>query len=103
MREIPPFPESISHKKLNQLLLHAKKEVGEKLQSNYELSEEGFEEINLLLSKWKSLSKEMLETLKNSEHYLKENKKPNSILALGAMEAHINLAIQALKASESDT
>ena len=103
MSETPPIPESISHKKLNKLLLHAKKEIQDKLTTHDHLiKEEEAHKIDLILSKWESLSIEVLESLKNSENYLKENKRPNSILALGAMEAHIHLAMQALKASKND-
>ena len=39
----------------------------------------------------------------NKEHkVLTENKSPKSLLALGAMGAHINMALLALKATESD-
>ena len=101
LNEVPAIPESVSHKKLSKFLSHAQKEVHNAFETNYESLNEQ-ENIHILLANWKSVSKELLENLKNSEEYLNNNKKSKSILALGAMEAHIKMAIQALIASENE-
>ena len=101
MDEVPLIPESISHKRLNKFLSHAKKETTEAFKESYK-SLEGQENIEELLENWKIISKELLKSLKNNEKYFKEAKKSYSILALGAMEAHINMALQALQASEME-
>ena len=44
----------------------------------------------------------MINKLKNHGDKFVDNRTPKSLMALGAMEAHINMAIQALKASETD-
>lgn len=104
MNEIPSIPESISHKRLNKLLSHAKKEfkgVLDESQKDIEFNkeQESFEE---LLSNWSSVSKELIQSLRKNENYLNQSKGSKSLLALGAMEAHVNMALQALKASETD-
>ncbi len=79
--------------------MQAKKELtgfyGDKKASINE--QEKFDE---LLSQWSESSKELLQHLKKNEGYLSLQKKSKSLLALGAMEAHINMALQALKASK---
>ena len=101
MNEIPSFPESISHKKLNKLFSNAQKELKDESNINSEFLEEK-EDFEELLTTWSSISKELLENLKKSESDLKDIKGSKSLLALGAMEAHINMALQALKASETE-
>ncbi len=99
MNEIPSFPESISHKKLNKLLFHAQKDLKNERSFNIQSQEEK-DRLEELLSKWSSISKELIKGLNTSEKELKELKGAKSLLALGAMEAHINMALQALQASE---
>ncbi len=101
MNEIPSIPESISHKKLNKFFSHALKEQsnGQDVNAEFQQEKENFQE---LLNSWSSLSKELLESLKRSEKHLNNMKGSKSLLALGAMEAHINMALQALKASETE-
>ncbi len=101
MKEIPPIPESISHKKLKNLFSNAKKDFYGNGQNSLS-SEEENEKLEKLLYKWSTTSKELLKTLKEDQSYLAAINKPNSLLALGAMEAHINMALQALKASGKD-
>ena len=92
-------PNAISHKELNALLNKAKKEL---------LSIEAFEndEINEnkvfkdLITEWKSTSKKVLLMLNKKDQLLTKNLNPKSLMAFGAMGAHINMALQALKATE---
>ena len=101
VQEVPPVPESISHKKLKKLFSHAKKGL-DGITDDYNPSTEGKERIEKLLLTWATASKELLEGLREENSSLSEVKGANSLLALGAMEAHINMALQALKASEKD-
>ncbi len=95
------FPESISHKKLNCLFTKASKNN----QAKNEFSEPSSlksNELDQMLIKWSDISKELLTILNKKELQSIEGKSPRSLIALGAMEAHINMALQALKASEQD-
>ncbi len=102
MSDLPQIPASISHKKLNGYMVNAKKEFlipnGESITNH----PKGKESLSQLLDSWNKLSKEVLKELNNNES-LKKSKQvnPKSYMALGAMEAHINMAIQALKASQA--
>ncbi len=103
MEEIKPVPESISHKNLSSLMVKAKKELNVVQAANdktYCSSEK--DDFETLLLSWKSISKEVINKLKNHGDKFVDNRTPKSLMALGAMEAHINMAIQALKASETD-
>ena len=101
MQEIPPAPESISHKQLKKLFSHAKKDLNG-TDDKYKPSKEEKERLDELLFTWATASKELLKGLREDNSSLYESKGPNSLLALGAMEAHINMALQALKASGTD-
>ena len=101
VQEIPPVPESISHKKLKQLFSNAKKDCNGTA-DDFNPSTEGRERLEKLLFTWATASKELIEGLREESSSLSELKGENSLLALGAMEAHINMALQALKASGKD-
>ncbi len=101
LNEIPSFPESISHKKLNTLLFHAQKELTNEKSIHFE-SQEKKDRFKELLTTWSSISKELITSLKKNEKELKDLQGSKSLLALGAMEAHINMALQALQASEME-
>jgi len=102
LSNIKPFPEYISHKKLKSLLSKAPQGIqtsGENI-SDYEGQEE---ELNNYLKKWMNSSQLLIEHLRQDNNNLGAHKNSKSILALGAMEAHINMAIQALKGYESES
>ncbi len=101
MSDIKPLPEFISYKKLKSFLSNAPKErkrlETEKISGNY--SKEALDEH---LKSWLESSEILIKHLHSDSIYIaKNNSKP--ILALGAMEAHINMAIQALKAFKSES
>ena len=60
------------------------------------------QEFNDLIKTWTETSQKMLLMINKEHKILTENKNPKSLMAFGAMGAHINMALQALKASESD-
>ena len=101
VQEIPPAPESISHKQLKKLFSQAKKDFNG-TSDQYNPSTEEKEKLEKLLFTWATASKELLKGLRECNSSLSELKCPNSLLALGAMEAHINMALQALKAFGKD-
>ena len=62
----------------------------------------GNKEFDDLITNWKETSQKILLILNNKQEVLTKNKNSKSLVALGAMGAHINMALQALKATESD-
>ena len=94
-------PNAISHKELNALLTKAKKEISSiGISGKNEINEE--QEFNNLITDWTTTSNKILLMLKKKDEFFSKNKNPKSLIAFGAMAAHINMALQALKATESD-
>ena len=60
------------------------------------------QEFNDLIKTWTETSQKILLLLNKEQKTLTENRNPKSLMAFGAMGAHINMALQALKATESD-
>ena len=102
MSDIKPFPEFISHKELKIFLSSAQQERSILDDNNIDLSEskENFDD---LIKRWLSLSEDLIEHLQKNENHIENKKSSKSLLALGAMGAHVNMAIQALKAYESES
>tara|TARA_B100000700_G_C14505307_1_gene606020 strand:- start:138 stop:488 length:351 start_codon:yes stop_codon:yes gene_type:complete len=96
LNEFESIPTSISHKKLNEMLVSAYKESNE-FTNGISLEKEEFKK---LVHNWTQCSKEVIHSLSNNKETLGEGKEANSLMALGAMEVHITLALQALKASK---
>ncbi len=94
-------PNAISHKDLNALLNKAKKEI-------FSLENPGNNginknrEFNDLLKDWSNTSQKILAMLSKSDQVPTKNTNPKSLMAFGAMGAHINMALKALKATELD-
>ena len=94
-------PDAISHKDLNTLLAKAKKEiVSIKTSRNLEGIED--QEFKNLIKDWTKISQKLLLALNKKDAILTKNSNPKSLMAFGAMGAHINMALQALKATEFD-
>ena len=96
------FPKkAISHKELNDFLIKAKKDV-----TSINKSEENEiidnEEFNDLIKDWTESSQKILLMINKGKKVLTKNRNPKTLLAFGAMGAHINMALQALKSTESD-
>ena len=102
MSDIKPFPEYISHKKLKGLLSKAPKEI-QISGKNISSFEEKEDKLDDYLKNWMNSSKLLIEHLRQGENISEDSKSSKSLLALGAMEAHINMAIQALKGYESES
>ena len=96
------FPKnSISHKELNAFLIKAKKDISSHTSSEKNQIQEN-KKFDDLVKTWTETSEEILLMINKEHKVLTENKNPKSLLALGAMGAHINMALLALKATESD-
>ena len=94
-------PNAISHKELNTFLNKAKKEILSIDTSANHLTNEN-QEFTDLIKNWTETSQKLLLMLNHKDKYITKNSAPKSLMAYGAMGAHINMALQALKASESD-
>jgi len=102
MNDSNKLPQAISHKKLSFLLLNAQKD-------KYASSEESDQftklqdELLAELDNWELSTKALLKKISSrNEKYLRD-KSSNSIMALGAMEVHLNMALQALQAFKKDS
>jgi len=94
-------PNGISHKDLNLLMKKAKKEIST-IQNSKEREINENQEFNDLIEDWTEKSQRILLFLNKKDQILTQNRNQKSILAFGAMGAHINMALQALKATEFD-
>ena len=97
MSESNNLPQAISHKKLSFLLTNAPKDKFLKSVDSDEFveqQEELLEEIN----SWELSTKSLLKKLATRNQKFLSGKSSDSIMALGAMEVHLNMAFQALQA-----
>ena len=102
MKDSNKLPQAISHKKLSFLLLNAQKD---KLASSKENDQSSKLQDELLaeLDEWELSTKSLLKKISSrNDKYLKD-KSSNSLMALGAMEVHLNMALQALQAFKKDS
>ena len=95
MSESNNLPQAISHKKLTSLMLHAQKELhsSDDTTNTYDLEKIQFDE---LMNNWKIVTEDVIKTLSKRNKNLLKSKSSNSLMALGAMEVHLNMALQAL-------
>ena len=92
---------AISHRELNDFLIKAKKDISSiNTSENNQIKEN--QEFNNLIKTWTETSQTLLLMMNREQKILTENSNPRSLMAYGAMGAHINMALQALKATESD-
>tara|TARA_Y100001968_G_scaffold324111_1_gene362837 strand:- start:974 stop:1276 length:303 start_codon:yes stop_codon:yes gene_type:complete len=92
-------PNSISHRDLNKFLTKAKKDISSNDRSKSYKSSEDQEFIDLIKS-WSETSQKILIMMNKKETVVTENRSHKSLMALGAMGAYINMALQALKDAE---
>ena len=93
---------AFSHKDLQAFLIKAKKDITstDSIDKNKKNEEE--KEFNDLIKNWTETSQKILLTMNSKEEFFSKNKNSKSLMAFGAMGAHINMALQALKATECD-
>ena len=97
MPESNHLPNSISYKQLDTLLKTAEKgsSNSDRQKNTHSSEEEAF--LHLLIS-WSSLSQELIEKLRQKHANIFLEKSPKSLMALGALEVHLNMAVEAHKA-----
>ena len=102
MSESNNLPQAISHKKLSNLMLNAQKELhaSDDLINTYDSEKLEFHE---LINNWELVTKDVVKTISKRNKNLLKDKSPNSLIALGAMEVHLNMALQALNAFNKES
>ena len=102
MRDSDNLPKAISHKALSSLLINAHKDRFSSL-GEEEIMAIKQQEFKELLENWEENTKNIINKVSSKDETLLENKSNSSIMALGAMEVHLNMALQALKVFINDT
>jgi len=92
---------AISHKELNDFLIKAKKDITFNNASEQNKSKEQ-RDFNDLIKNWTQTSQRILLMMNDKEKVFTKDRDPQSLMAYGAMGAHINMALQALKSTELD-
>jgi hypothetical protein len=102
MSESNNLPQAISHKKLTYLMLNAQKDLraSDDKKNTESLEKQEFDE---LINNWEIVTKDVIKTISKRNKNLLKNKSSNSLIALGAMEVHLNMALQALNAFKKDS
>ena len=101
MRDPNNLPKAISHKKLSSLLINAHKDRFASIDEDDSIEIEK-KEFTELLENWEENTKKIINKVSSKNKNILENKSSNSIMALGAMEVHLNMALQALKVFIND-
>tara|TARA_Y100001978_G_scaffold190586_1_gene193916 strand:- start:487 stop:795 length:309 start_codon:yes stop_codon:yes gene_type:complete len=102
MNESNKLPQAISHKKLSFLLLNAQKDKfasSEESDQYTKLRDELLSELN----NWELSTKTVLKKISSRNEKYLQDKSSNSLMALGALEVHLNMALQALQAFKKDS
>ena len=101
MSESNNLPQAISHKKLTYLMLNAQKDLNASDdQINIESSEK--QEFDELINNWEKVTTDVIKIISKRNKNLLKDKSSNSLIALGAMEVHLNIALQALNSFKKD-
>ena len=102
MSESNNLPQAISHKKLTYLMLNAQKDINtsDDKKNTDSLEKQEFDE---LINNWEIVTKDVIKTISKRNKNLLKDKSSNSLIALGAMEVHLNMALQALNAFKKDS
>ena len=101
MSESNNLPQAISHKKLNYLMLKAQKELHFPNELD-EIDNSEKREFDELINNWEASTKRIIKEIAKRNENLLKDKSSNSLIALGAMEVHLNMALQALNAFNKD-
>ena len=101
MSESNNLPQAISHKKLTHLMLHAQKEYITDETKNTDSQEK--REFDELINDFEMMTKDVIKKISKRNKNLLKDKSENSLIALGAMEVHLNMALQALNVFNKDS
>ena len=101
MEDKKDLPQSISHKKLSLFMAKAKKENITFSQTEQKENIE-LEEFLKSIDEFEKASKKIMNKISSKNEKFLSEKSTNSIIALGAMEAHLNMALQAINIFKDD-
>ena len=102
MHEYPSIPNAISHRQLNSLLSTSNKEnLSKKDSIEYEKLTNQCE-FKELLSKWSESSIKILELLQEEHNLICSDLSSKQTMSLGALQVHLNMAMQAKAAYEKE-
>tara|TARA_B100001029_G_C15000309_1_gene417645 strand:- start:308 stop:631 length:324 start_codon:yes stop_codon:yes gene_type:complete len=96
------LPKSISHKKLSHLLSTAPKDKFSINDSNDHENTLEEKKVYEAAENWEKSTRTLVTQISEIKNKNLINKSPNSLIALGAMEAHLNMAMQALNVFKND-
>ena len=82
--------------------IKAKKEAGSLIEIEDKDSPEKIE-FDELIESWESVTKDVIKKISKRNENLLKDKSSNSLIALGALEVHLNMALQALNAFKKDS
>ena len=102
MNEPNKLPQAISHKKLSLLLSNAQKDKFgslEESEQHNKLQNELLEE----LDNWELSTKSLLKKISSKNEKYLLDKSSKSLMALGALEVHLSMALQALQGFKKDS
>ena len=102
MSESNNLPQAISHKKLSYLRLKAQKEAY-LYDDLIDIDSPEKRDFEKLINNWENITKDVIKTISKRNENLLKDKSSNSLIALGAMEVHLNMALQALNAFNKDS
>ena len=102
MNESNKLPPAISHKKLSFLLLSAQKDKFASSEES-EQNAKSHDELLAELDNWELSTKSLLKKISNRNEKYLQDKSSNSLMALGAIEVHLNMALQALHSFRKDS
>ncbi len=99
MEPIQPIPDAISHRQLAQLLDSAAVESGTpEVNDGREAGADRQRELEALLQAYGRLSVQLLKALEGNTQELARGRSPRQLMAMGALRAHAQMALQALNA-----
>jgi hypothetical protein len=93
-----PVPESISHRQLTTLLQTAAPDAAI-AEADHEADRS--QEFEALLRAYGQVSHRLLQELQKGDESIAEGRSPRQLMAIGALQAHVHMALQALAASQS--
>ena len=102
MSESNNLPQAISYKKLTYLMLNAHKDLNASDDKKFSDTLEK-QEFDALIENWEIVTKDVIKKISKRNKNLLKDKSSNSLIALGAMEVHLNMALQALNAFKKDS